>query len=77
MDKKKDIEDERVQKIAKKIRQLRIEANYTSAESFAYEHEINRVQYWRVENGTNLTLKTLLKILDIHKISLSDFFKEI
>lgn len=77
MEKKIDIEDERVQKIAKKIRQLRIEANYTSAESFAYEHEINRVQYWRVENGTNLTLKTLLKILDIHKISLSDFFKEI
>ena len=77
MEKKDEIADERIQTIAKKIRQLRIEANYTSAESFAYEHEINRVQYWRVENGTNLTLKTLLKILDIHKISLSDFFKEL
>lgn len=77
MEKKEEIADERIQTIAKKIRQLRIEANYTSAESFAYDKDINRVQYWRVENGTNLTLKTLLKILDIHKISLSDFFKEI
>jgi len=77
MEKKAEIADERIQTIAKKIRQLRIEANYTSAESFAYDKDINRVQYWRVENGTNLTLKTLLKILDIHKISLGDFFKDI
>lgn len=77
MEKKEEIADERIQTIAKKIRQLRIEANYTSAESFAYDNEINRVQYWRVENGTNLTIKTLLKILDIHKISLGDFFKDI
>jgi transcriptional regulator with XRE-family HTH domain len=77
MEKKEEIADERIQTIAKKIRQLRIDANYTSAESFAYDHDINRVQYWRVENGTNLTLKTLLKILDIHKISLGDFFKDI
>jgi transcriptional regulator with XRE-family HTH domain len=77
MEKKEEIADQRIQTIAKKIRQLRIEANYTSAESFAYDKDINRVQYWRVENGTNLTLKTLLKILDIHKISLGDFFKDI
>lgn len=77
MEKKEEITDERIQKIAKKIRHLRIEANYTSAESFANDNDINRVQYWRVENGTNLTLKTLLKILDIHKISLGDFFKDI
>lgn len=74
---KEEIPDERILRIAKKIRQLRIDANYTSAESFAYDNNINRVQYWRVENGTNLTLKTLLKLLDIHKISLSDFFGEI
>lgn len=77
MEKKEEIADDRIQTIAKKIRQLRIEANYNSAESFAYDNEINRVQYWRVENGTNLTLKTLLKILDIHKISLGDFFNDI
>ena len=77
MSNKEEIADERVQQIAKKIRQLRIEANYTSAESFAYDKNINRVQYWRVENGTNLTLKTLLKILDIHEISLADFFKDL
>jgi len=70
----KEITDERITLIAKKIKELRINANYTSAESFSYDNELNRVQYWRVENGANITLKTLLKILDIHKITLSDFF---
>lgn len=69
--------DKRIGLIAKKIKELRIKANYTSAESFAYDNELNRVQYWRVESGSNITLKTLLKILDIHKISLADFFREI
>ena len=33
--------------------------------------------YWRVENGANITLKTLLKILDIHKLSLAEFFNSL
>ncbi|MFP5470971.1 MAG: XRE family transcriptional regulator [Bacteroidia bacterium] len=77
MAKKKDYTEERIIKISQKIKELRIKANYTSAENFAYDNELNRVQYWRVENGANITLKTLLKILDIHKITLSDFFKGI
>jgi hypothetical protein len=74
---KADIEDKRISKIADKIKQLRISAKFSSAESFAYEHELNRVQYWRVESGSNITLKTLLKVLDIHKITLEEFFKKL
>lgn len=72
-----EITDKRIVLISKKLKELRINANYTSAESFAYDHDLNRVQYWRVESGTNVTLKTLLKILDIHKISLGEFFKDL
>lgn len=63
-------------KVAQKIRQLRIDGGYTSYETFAFDKEINRVQYWRIENGENITIRTLLKILKIHNISLSDFFKD-
>lgn len=77
MVKNTEITDKRIILISEKLKELRIKANYTSAESFAYDHDLNRVQYWRVESGTNVTLKTLLKILDIHKISLGEFFEDL
>ncbi|MBL1280681.1 MAG: XRE family transcriptional regulator [Fluviicola sp.] len=77
MAKEKENTDKRILLIAGRIKQLRIDANYSSAENFAFDNEINRVQYWRVESGANVTIKTLLKILDIHKISLQDFFNSL
>lgn len=75
MAKKNEIEDKRIKEVAQKIKDLRVKGGYTSAENFAYDNELNRVQYWRVENGANITIKTLLKILEIHKISLEEFSK--
>lgn len=69
--------DKRVLKIAKKLKQIRIEKGYTSYEQFAFDNDIPRVQYWRLETGTNFTINSLIKILDIHNISLKDFFKDI
>lgn len=70
-------EDIRLQAIANKIRQLRINAGYTSHENFAWDNNLSRVQYWRIETGANITMKTLLKILDIHKMTLSEFFQDL
>ena len=64
-------------KVAQKLRQLRIDSGYSSYETFAFDKEINRVQYWRIENGKNITLQTLFKILKIHNISPADFFSDI
>jgi transcriptional regulator with XRE-family HTH domain len=76
-DNKEDtIEYQRLMRIANKIKELRIQKGYSSHETFAWDNNLNRVQYWRVEKGSNLTLKTLFMILDIHHISLSDFFKD-
>ena len=69
-------DDKRIKQIADKIKQLRINAGYTSHENFAWDKGLSRVQYWRVESGANITLKTLLKILDIHQVTLEDFFKD-
>ena len=65
-----------IKKVAERIKQLRINSGYTSYETFAYDKEFNRVQYWRIENGGNITLKTFFKILEIHKLSPEEFFKD-
>jgi hypothetical protein len=69
--------DKRILKIADKLRKMRIEKGYTSYDSFAWDNDLSRIHYWRIEKGSNLTMQTLLKILDIHKITLSEFFKGI
>ena len=69
--------DKRLLKIAQKIKQMRLDKGYTSYETFAWENEINRVQYWRIEKGSNITLNSLMKVLDIHKMTLKDFFEDI
>lgn len=57
--------------------QLRIKNGHTSYESFALENDLSRMQYWRIEKGrTNLTVKSLKRILDIHKITIDEFFRK-
>lgn len=64
-------------KIALKLKQMRINAGYSSYEAFANEKELDRKQYWRIENGANITVATLVKILNLHNTSLKDFFNDI
>ncbi|KAF2336150.1 MULTISPECIES: helix-turn-helix domain-containing protein [Flavobacterium] len=72
----KDI-DTIILQIAEKIKALRKEKGFTSYETFAFEYDINRVQYWRIEKGNNITLKTLIKVLAIHNLTLNEFFKDL
>ena len=69
--------DRRIVKICEKLKKIRIERGYTSYENFAWDNDLPRVQYWRLENGVNFRMESLLKILDVHKIKLEDFFKGI
>jgi hypothetical protein len=57
---------------------LRKEKGYTSYESFAFDHEFPRAQYWRVETGRhNLTLRTLTRLLIIHNLPLEEFLQRV
>ncbi len=67
----------KISQISEKLKEIRLSKGYSSYETFAFENELNRVQYWRIESGKNITLKTLIKILEIHKISLEEFFKDL
>jgi transcriptional regulator with XRE-family HTH domain len=60
--------------IGKKLRELRKEAGFSGYDAFAWAHDLPRAQYWRMEKGTNFTIKSLLKILEIHEISIQQFF---
>ena len=63
--------------ISKEIKRLRIAKGFSSYETFAIEKNLDRKQYWRVENGQNITVKTLTKVLDGLEISFADFFKDL
>lgn len=69
--------DKRIKAIAAEIKRLRVESGASSYENFANEHELPRVQYWRMEKGVNFRIDSLFKILDVHGITLSEFFKNI
>lgn len=64
-----------LERIGSKLTDLRKQKGYSSHEDFAYDYDIPRVQYWRIEKGkTNLTIKSLCRLLTIHKLSIEDFF---
>lgn len=69
--------DKRIKAIAARIKKLRLDSGSTSYENFALDHDLPRVQYWRMEKGVNFRMETLFKVLDAHKMTLSEFFKGI
>ena len=69
--------DDRIKKIGSRIKQLRIDAGYTSLEKFAYAFDINRTQYARYERGEDMRISSLLKVLDAHGVTLGEFFSKI
>ena len=64
-----------LKRIGLRLTELRKQKGYSSHEDFAFDHDIPRVQYWRIEKGkTNITMKSLIKLLTIHKMSVEEFF---
>lgn len=77
MKKLEQLPDKRLKAIGSKLRQIRIEKGYGSYDFFAWENKLSRIQYLNMEQGKNFTLKSLLKVLDIHGMTLSDFFEKL
>ncbi|HMP30504.1 MAG TPA: hypothetical protein PKD85_12945 [Saprospiraceae bacterium] len=67
-----------LKQIGERLAELRKEAGYSSYETFAHDQDLPRMQYWRMEKGkVNITIKSLLKILNIHGLTLPEFFTSI
>lgn len=71
-----EFKQEQLQKLANRIKELRIKKGYTSYETFAYDHNIPRAQYGRYEKGEDLKFSSLLKVVKALDISLKEFFDE-
>lgn len=68
--------DRELDKLAKRIKSLRIAKGYTSYEVFAFENSINRVQYGRYEKGGDLRYTSLLKVIKALDMTPAEFFSE-
>jgi transcriptional regulator with XRE-family HTH domain len=61
--------------IAKRLKELRKNHGYSNYEHIAYELEMSRSAYWRIESGENFELKTLIKICRLLGVTLTEFFE--
>ena len=63
-------------KIGAKIRELRESKGIKNYEKFAIQNNFSRSHYWNIEQGeVNLTIKTLVRILNSLDVELTEFFK--
>lgn len=74
--KKKKKPNEDIQMLAKRIKSLRINQEYTSYEHFAADKEIPRTQYGRYEKGEDIRFTSLVKLADAFGVSLEEFFSK-
>ena len=63
-----------LEKLGKRLRELRLKKGYTSLEIFAYEHGFGRAQYGRYELGQDLQFTTLVRLVNCFEMSLEEFF---
>ena len=73
------MEDDRhvINWVADKLVKLRKESGATSYENFAFDHELPRVQYWRLEKGkSDFRITSLVKVLRAHEMDLKEFFDD-
>jgi transcriptional regulator with XRE-family HTH domain len=58
-----------------RLAELRVKKGFTTIREFSQKYDLPEIQYWRIEKGkANITLKSLIKILNIHNITIQDFF---
>jgi len=70
-----DSQKEALDFIGRRLKEIRIAKGYTNYEYLAYEIGMSRSQLGTYENGANITIATLVKILDHMNVSLEEFFK--
>lgn len=58
-------------------KELRKANGSLATRTLRWNHDLDRKQYWRLEKGSNLTMKSLIRVLEIHQKDLSEFFTEL
>jgi transcriptional regulator with XRE-family HTH domain len=58
-----------------RLRELRKKKGFNNYEHIAYELGMSRSQYWKYEQGGNIELATLLRVLNLLGVTLGEFFE--
>jgi transcriptional regulator with XRE-family HTH domain len=67
--------DTLLKEIGVQLSKLRVKKGYSTIKEFAKKYKLPAIQYWRIEKGkANVTIKSLGRILAIHKVSFDRFF---
>lgn len=69
-----DYQKEQMKEIASSLKRLRTEKGYSNYDHLSYDIGMARSQYGAYENGQNMTLATLIKILNHFDMTIFDFF---
>ena len=70
------IKKESIARLAKRIKQLRLEKGHLNYETFAIAHGSSRSQYWRYEKGEDLRFSSLVRVVNALGVTLEEFFSE-
>jgi len=71
-----DSDKTRLEQIGHRVIELR-ESTGLTVEFFCGKNMIPRISYSALEKGKNFHMSTLLRVLEVHKITIEDFFKGI
>ena len=69
--------EEEFKAISLRLKELRKSKGYNNYEHIAFELNMSRSAYWKLESGKNFEIKTLIKVCKLLDITLEDFFKGI
>jgi len=65
-----------MKQLGARIKTFRRKKGYTSAERFANDHDVHRVQWGRYENGYDLYVSSLFNVLKALDVTPAEFFSE-
>lgn len=74
MDNLSNVQKQTLVNIGKRLKHFRLAKNYINYEYLAYELNMSRSQYGTYENGANITITTLVKILEHLGVTIEEFF---
>ncbi len=69
-------EEELLKRFGKRLKEFRKGLGYKNAFDFAYAKDLEPTQYAKWETGKNITLVSLMKILNAFEVTLENFFSE-
>lgn len=67
-------QQEAIDFVSNRLKDIRKSKGYSNYDILAYDLGMSRAQYGTYENGSNITIATLAKILDQLGVSFEEFF---